>query len=165
MDENTFDDLIAANRRYALSGPRPFAGKAHAGIAIVTCMDSRLEPLEMLGLTLGDAKIMRTPGGHLTPDALTGCVLAAHLLNADRIVVVQHTRCAMASGDDEAIRRRVLDTTGADLGDLPIGADPDQHGRIKADVSLLREHPLLANRVKVGGFLYDVDTNLLEQIT
>lgn len=119
----------------------------------------------MLGLTLGDAKVMRTPGGHLTPDALTGCVLAAHLLNADRIVVVQHTRCAMASGDDEAIRRRVLDTTGADLGDLPIGADPDQHGRIKADVSLLREHPLLADRVKVGGFLYDVDTNLLEQIT
>ena len=75
MDEDIFGDLIAANQRYARSGPRPFDGIAHAGIAVVTCMDSRLEPLAMVGLTLGDAKIMRTPGGHVTADALTGCVL------------------------------------------------------------------------------------------
>lgn len=164
MDEDIFGDLIAANQRYARSGPRPFDGIAHAGIAIVTCMDSRLEPLEMLGLTLGEAKIIRTPGGHVTVDALTGCVLAAHLLNVDRILIVQHTRCAMASGDDDAIRRRVSETTGADLGTLPIGADPDQHGRIHADVALLRQHPLLSDRIRVGGFLYDVETSLLEQI-
>ncbi|MHA6513774.1 beta-class carbonic anhydrase [Tessaracoccus sp. Z1128] len=165
MDETTFGDLLVANRRYARSGPRAFDGIAHAGICIVTCMDSRLEPLEMIGLTLGDAKILRTPGGHVTPDALTGCVLAVHLLNVDRILVVQHTRCAMASGDDDAIRQRVVDTTGTDLGTLPIGADPDQHGRIHADVALLRQHPLIADRIRVGGFLYDVETSLLEQIT
>ncbi len=165
MDEDIFGDLIAANQRYARSGPRPFDGIAHAGIAVVTCMDSRLEPLAMVGLTLGDAKIMRTPGGHVTADALTGCVLAAHLLNVDRILIVQHTCCAVASGDDDAIRRRVSETTGADLGNLPIGADPDQRGRIHADVALLRQHPLLADRVRVGGFIYDVETSLLEQIT
>ncbi|MBB1511600.1 carbonic anhydrase [Tessaracoccus sp. MC1679] len=164
MDPLSFSDLLSANRRYARSAPRPFDGIAHAGVAVVTCMDSRLEPLEMIGLTLGDAKILRTPGGHVTPDALTGCVLAAHLLNVNRILVVQHTHCAMASGEDDAIRQRVLDTTGTDLGPLPIGADPDQHGRIRSDVHLLQQHPLIADRVTVAGFLYDVETSLLEQI-
>ena len=61
-----FDDLLDANRRYSTSAPRNFDGYAHAGVAIVTCMDSRLQPLEMLGLFLGEAKILRTPGGHVT---------------------------------------------------------------------------------------------------
>ena len=59
-----FDDLLDANRRYATSAPRNFDGYAHAGVAVVTCMDSRLQPLEMIGLMLGEAKILRTPGGH-----------------------------------------------------------------------------------------------------
>lgn len=164
MDTLNFSDLLSANRRYARTAPHSFDGITHAGVAIVTCMDSRLEPLEMIGLTLGDAKIMRTPGGHVTDDALTGCILASYLLNVNRILVIQHTRCAMADGEDDAIRQRVLDTTGTDLGSLQIGADPDQRGRLRRDVTLLQEHPLIAYRVTVGGFLYDVDTGLLEQV-
>ena len=105
--DSVFDDLLAANRRYATSAPRNFDGYAHAGVAVVTCMDSRLQPLEMLGLVLGEAKILRTPGGHVTPDALNGCILGVHLLKVDRILVVAHTRCAVASGDDEDLLRRI----------------------------------------------------------
>ncbi len=159
-----FDDLLAANARYATQAPRNFDGIAHAGIAVVTCMDSRLQPLEMLGLFLGEAKILRTPGGRVTPDALIGCVLGAHLLHVDRILVVAHTRCAMASGSDEEIRARVLERTGTDLGDLRIGATVDQEPALASDVELLRNHPALAGRVTVGGFLYDVDSGLLRQL-
>ena len=73
---------------------------------MVTCMDSRIEPLEMIGLEVGDAKIIRTPGGRLTQDALIGCILGVHLLGVNRILVVPHTRCAMASGDDADIVAR-----------------------------------------------------------
>ncbi len=159
-----FDDLLAANARYATSAPRGFDGKAHAGIAVVTCMDSRLQPLEMIGLFLGEAKILRTPGGHLTPDALVGCIIGAHLLEVDRILVIQHTRCAMAGGDDSSVRAAVLAATGTDIGDLVVGADPDQLGRINADCETLRSHPLLTGRVLVGGFMYDVETGELRQV-
>lgn len=162
--QNSFDDLLAANRRYATSAPRNFDGYAHAGVAVVTCMDSRLQPLEMIGLYIGEAKILRTPGGHVTTDALNGCVLAVHLLRVNRILVVAHTRCAMAAGDDDSLHRQIAAATGADSTGLEFGADVDQVGRLLADVRLLAEHPLISGRATVGGFRYDVDTGLLEQL-
>jgi carbonic anhydrase len=162
--DTTFDDLLEANRRYATSAPRNFDGYAHAGVAVVTCMDSRLQPLEMIGLYLGEAKILRTPGGHVTADALNGCVLAVHLLRVSRILVVAHTRCALASGTDDDLVRRIAENSGLDASPLDFGADPDQIGRLRADVRLLTEHPLIAGRAHIGGFRYDVDTGLLEQL-
>ena len=159
-----FDDLLDANRRYATSAPRNFDGYAHAGVAVVTCMDSRLQPLEMIGLMLGEAKILRTPGGHVTADALNGCVLGVNLLRVNRIMVIEHTRCAMASGNDDEIRQRVADASGLDAGELSVGANPDQVGQLRADVALLSEHPLIAGRAEVGGFVYDVDSGLLRQV-
>lgn len=162
--DNTFEDLLAANRRYATSAPRNFDGYAHAGIAVVTCMDSRLQPLEMIGLFLGEAKILRTPGGHVTEDALNGCALAVNLLKVRRILVITHSRCAMASGDDEELQRRITQASGRDAGAYEFGADPDQEGRLRADVAMVANHPLITGRATVGGFHYDVDTGLLEQV-
>ena len=156
-----FDDLLAANARYSTQAPRGFDGYAHAGVAMVTCMDSRLQPLEMIGLFLGEAKILRTPGGHVTEDALNGCVLGVNLLRVSRILVVQHTRCAMASGTDEDVRRRVAEASGRSADQLTVGADPDQAGRLRRDVTTVREHPLIRGRAEVGGFIYDVDSGLL----
>lgn len=163
MEAEPFADLLAANRRYANSAPRGFDGIAHAGVLMITCMDSRLQPLEMVGLMLGEAKFLRTPGARVTPDALVGCVLGVHLLQVDRILVVHHTKCAAAAADSAGIRERILQASGLDAGDFDFGTDPDQEGRLTADVALLREHPLVAGRAEVGGFLYDVDTGLLEQ--
>lgn len=162
--DDTFDDLLQANRRYATSAPRNFDGYAHAGVAVVTCMDSRLQPLEMIGLFLGEAKIIRTPGGHVTEDALNGCILGVSLLRVTRIMVIAHTRCAMASCDDIEMRQRVGEATGRDASNLAVGADPDQERHVRADVERLASHPLIDGLASVGGFLYDVDTGLLTQL-
>lgn len=161
-----FDDLLDANATWAetfVDGG--FDGVAHAGVLVVTCMDSRIEPLSMLGLKLGDAKILRTPGGRIGEDALVGIILGVHLLKVTRIMVVPHTRCAMASGDDAMIAARVLDGDGTDIRGMRLGASPDQDNALRYDVQLLRTHPLLSGRAEVGGFMYDVDTGLIVQHT
>jgi len=164
MTSGDFDDLLAANRRYARSYPHGFDGIAHEGVLLLTCMDSRIEPLEMVGLRVGEAKILRTPGGRLTPAALAGCVLGVFTLNVDRILIIPHTKCAAASTDDAGLRRRILDATGVDVGDFTFGADPDQLANLRRDVAAIREHPLIGDRCRVGGFLYDVDTGLLDEV-
>lgn len=154
-----FDDLLAANDRYrstfALGG---FDGVARAGVAIVTCMDSRIDPLGMVGLEPGDAKIFRNPGGRITPEALTAIVIAVHLLRVDRVLIVPHTRCAMASVSEQEMHRQLSATTGIDCSWLPLGTVSDQHAALREDVHKIRAHPLVPGRVEVGGFVYDVDT-------
>jgi len=160
-----FDDLLAANRTFAadfdLGG---FDGVAHAGVAIVTCMDSRIDPLAMVGLTAGDAKIFRNPGGRVTPQALEALVLGVHLLNVDRILVVPHTRCAMASATEQELRERVGASAGADASWQTFHVVEDQVAALADDVRKVRSHPLIPDSVLVGGFRYDVDTGLLEQL-
>lgn len=160
-----FDDLLQANREFAesfdLSG---FDGVAHAGVAIVTCMDSRIDPLGMLGLKPGDAKIFRNPGGRVTPQALEALVLGAHLLNVERILVVPHTRCAVASNTEAELRERVTASAGRDASWQPFHVIADQRAALAEDVQKVRSHPLIPETVKVGGFVYDVDTGLLEQV-
>jgi carbonic anhydrase len=159
-----FDDLIAANRAFAddfdLGG---FDGVAHAGIAIVTCMDSRIDPLRMLGLHQGDAKIFRNPGGRVTPQALEALVLGVHLLGVKRILVVPHTRCAMATHSEAELRRRVGESAGSDASWQHFGVVEDQLAVLGEDVAKVRSHPLIPDTVLVGGFVYDVDTGLLER--
>ena len=159
-----FDDLLAANRAYA--GSRDFAGfdgVAKAGVAVVTCMDSRIDPLRMLGLSPGDAKIFRNPGGRVTPQALEALVLGVHLLNVNRILVVPHTRCAMASSTLDELRAKVGASAGQDASWQTFGVVEDQEGALLDDVRKVRAHPLIPDAVQVGGFVYDVDTGLLEQ--
>ena len=159
-----FDDLLAANETFAadfdLGG---FDGIAHAGIAIVTCMDSRIDPLGMLGLTPGDAKIFRNPGGRVTPQALEALVLGVHLLQVRRIMVVPHTRCAMASNTEDEIRARVSESAGLDASWQSFGVVLDQVEALTADVQKVRTHPLIPDSILVGGFVYDVDTGRLDQ--
>jgi carbonic anhydrase len=162
--DHAFDDLLANNQLFAkhfdLQG---FDGVAHAGVLLVTCMDSRIAPLEMVGLTFGDAKIIRTPGGRVTTSALAGCVAGVHLLQVDRIMIIPHSRCAMAAADDDVIIERIREASGADASWVRFGASADQRRTLRRDVEKVISHPLLAGRVKVGGFYYDVDTGLLER--
>lgn len=160
-----FSDLLAANRAYAqtfaLSG---FDGVAHAGVAVVTCMDSRIDPLGMLGLKPGDAKIFRNPGGRVTSAALEALVLGVHLLGVERVLVVPHTRCAMASATLEELRIRVGESAGQDASWQSFGVVEDQVAALEDDVRKVRSHPLIPDSVQVGGFVYDVDTGLLEHV-
>ena len=160
--DRAFDDLLEANRQFsdqfALAG---FDGVAHAGVAIVTCMDSRIVPLAMLGLGHGDAKIFRNPGGRVTAPALEALVLGVHLLGVDRILVVPHTRCAMASASEDELHDQVSASAGMDASWQPFHVVTDQLAALAEDVHVVRSHPLIPDRVKVGGFLYDVDTGRL----
>jgi len=162
VTDDDFADLLAANAAYAERFEEGgFDGVAHAGVAIVTCMDSRIVPLAMLGLRHGDAKIFRNPGGRVTPQALEALVLGVHLLGVDRILVVPHTRCAMASSTEAELQERVSASAGVDASSERFHVVPDQLAALAEDVGRLRAHPLIPDRVKVGGFLYDVDTGLL----
>lgn len=159
-----FEDLLAANRAYATDHQGGFDGIARAGIAMVTCMDSRIDPLRMIGLEAGDAKILRNPGGRVTDQALVAVVLGVTLLNVDRVMVIEHTRCAMASASEDELKARVGDAAHMDASWMTLGAISDQEATITADVHRVRSHPLVPETVRVGGFLYDVDTGLLNQI-
>ena len=160
-----FDDLLAANRAYAenfeYSG---FDGIAKAGVAVVTCMDSRIDPLGMIGLSPGDAKILRNPGGRVTDQVLVALVLGVTLLKVDRVLIIEHTRCAMASSTEDELRRRVGSEAGTDASWMSLGVIDDQTAAVRDDVAKVKAHPLIGDHVAVGGFIYDVDTGLLEPI-
>jgi len=160
-----FDDLLSANQHFAQSFPyADVEGVARAGVAVVTCMDARIPPLEMLGLRLGDAKVVRNPGGRVTPVAMEALVLAVNLLGVNRILVVPHTRCAMASSTLEEMRERVGASAGQDVSWQTFSVVSDQRAALADDVHKVRAHPLVPDTVEVGGFVYDVDTGRLEQL-
>jgi carbonic anhydrase len=160
-----FEDLLQANRLYAeafsLSG---LPARAKKEFALVTCMDTRIEPLAVLGLVLGDAKILRNAGGRVTEDVLRSLILATNFLGVRRVAVMQHTDCALALRSEEAIR--------ADLpgGGKPRGAapeflampDPDQ--ALAQDVETVRRCDLLPSGVRVEGWRYAVATGRIERL-
>jgi carbonic anhydrase len=163
--DSDFDDLLEANREFAatfaLAG---FDGVAHQGVALVTCMDSRIDPLGMLGLSPGDAKIFRNPGGRVSDAALEALVLGVHLLGVNRILVVPHTRCAVASNTEAELRALVSEASGQDAAWTAWHVVEDQEAALRDDVARVKAHPLIPDTVAVGGFMYDVDTGLLHRL-
>jgi carbonic anhydrase len=161
---DAFADVLAANETYAdgfaLAGLPAVAAR---GLAVLTCMDSRIEPLEMLGLAPGDAKILRNAGARVTDDVLRTLVLATYLLGVERAMVVAHTKCRMAAGDEDDVHAAVADAGGPDTRSLAFLVTSDQEATLRDDVQRIRSYPYLA-RLEVGGFLYDVDTGRLARI-
>ena len=162
--DQTFADVLAANEAYAhefrLAG---LEARAARGLAVLTCMDSRIEPLQMLGLGPGDAKILRNAGARVTDDVLRTLVLASYLLGVDRAMVVAHTRCRMAAGGEEDVHTAVSDAGGPDTRSLAFLVTDDQEATVREDVQRIRSWPYLT-QLRVGGFLYDVDTGRLTQL-
>lgn len=160
-----FDDLLEANRTFADAfSLKGFDGIAKAGVAVVTCMDSRIDPLGMLGLKPGDAKIFRNPGGRVNEPALEALVLAVHLLNVNRIVVIPHTKCAMAAQTEDELHAKINELTGTDSTWQRFHVVDDQRKALRTDLMKVRSHPLIGERAEVGGFIYDVDTGLLNPL-
>jgi len=162
MSDDRFDDLLTANARYVdsfqLAGLEPRAAR---GLAVLTCMDSRIEPLAMLGLAPGDAKILRNAGARVTDDMLRTLVLAVRLLGVDRIAIVYHTDCRMVGSTEAELRSILAEETGADTSGWTFHAVPDQPVVVAEDLAAVRECPLLPSNLPVAAFLYDVETGRL----
>jgi carbonic anhydrase len=94
---------------------------------------------------------------------LAGCIAGVHLLQVTRVLVIPHSRCAMAAADDDVIIEKIRQSSGADASWVRFGASADQRRTLHRDVEKLNNHPLIAGRAAVGGFYYDVDTGLLER--
>jgi carbonic anhydrase len=152
-----FDDLLDANRRYQTDfHDSGVAGVAAKGLAVLTCIDSRIDPIALLGLRAGDAKIIRNAGARVTDDALRSLVIAVNLLGVTRVCVVQHTDCAMVGSTDEELRARIEALRGVDAADWEFLASRDQMLTLRDDLALIASCPLLPPDLHVGGFVFDV---------
>jgi carbonic anhydrase len=161
---NAFDDVLSANTAYAAGfALRELEPRAARGMAVLTCMDSRIDPLAMLGLVPGDAKILRNAGARVTDDVLRTLVLAVYLLGVDRIMVVAHTKCRMAGCSEEDVHAAISSAGGPDTRSISFLTAQDQRAALCTDVQRIHSWPYLRD-VTVGGFVYDLDTGRLNLV-
>jgi carbonic anhydrase len=161
--ESPFSDVLEANETYrATYQYGELKGRALKGLAVLTCMDSRIDPLGMLGLSPGDAKILRNAGARVTDDVLRTLVLATYLLGVTRVMIVAHTDCRMTVEDEDAVHRAVADAGGPDTRSLSFMTTSDLKDSLAHDVQKVRSSPYL-RELLVGGFIYHLDSGHLEE--
>jgi carbonic anhydrase len=162
---DVFADVVEANSKFVSSfEDEHLTGTARKGLAIVTCMDSRITPLAVVGMKSGDAKILRNAGARVTDDVLRTLVLATYLLAVDRVLVMPHTDCRMASGDEESIHASIESKHGINTRSVEFKMVTDQRAALAADVASIRSYSILPKNLVVAGAIFDVCTGKLELI-
>ncbi len=160
-----FDDLLNANKEFVSRfTAENLTGTAVKGLAIVTCMDSRIDPLRIVGMQAGDAKILRNAGARVTSDVLRTLALATHLLGVNRVLVMPHTDCRMASIDEAGIHQAISEKSGIDTRSLDFQTTSDQLAALRKDVIKVEANPYLAKGVRVMGAVYDVKSGSLTPV-
>jgi carbonic anhydrase len=163
--DDAFTDLLDANARYAAGRHVAIgSGTARKGLAIVTCIDSRIDPLGALGLAPADAKILRNAGARVTDDVERGLALATAALGVTRIAVVEHTDCKLASASDDDLVALVAEATGQHPDGFEPLAIADQRATLADDVARLLACPLLPAGTVVAGMVYDLRSGRLETV-
>jgi carbonic anhydrase len=127
-------------------------------------MDSRIDPLRIIGMSAGDAKILRNAGARVTEDVLRTLILATTLLNVSRVLVMPHTDCRMASGTEEQIHATILERSGIDTRSVEIRTVSDQLSALKSDLVRIKQFPLLPKDIEIVGAIYNVKTGELKRI-
>ncbi len=162
---SNFEDLFLANDQFVKEfKSQDLTGQAKKGLAIVTCMDSRIDPLRIVGMKAGDAKILRNAGARVTEDVLRTLILATTLLNVNRVLVMPHTDCRMASGTEEQIHATILERSGIDTRSVEIRTVSDQLSALKSDLVRIKQFPLLPKDIEIVGAIYNVKTGELKRI-
>jgi carbonic anhydrase len=149
--------LLAANDAYAAARRHVDDARPGRRLAVVTCMDARIDVFAVLGLHLGEAHVIRNAGGRVTDDVLRSLALSSHVLGVNTVVVMQHTKCGLAGVTDEELRN----LTGADLGFFPID---DHAAALREDIELLAATPFLTPLAVVAGFVYDVESGEIDDV-
>jgi carbonic anhydrase len=142
--------LLAANKAYAAARANVADPRPSRRLAVVTCMDARIDVFAALGLHLGEAHVIRNAGGRVTDDVLRSLTLSSHVLGVDTVVVMQHTKCGLAGVTDQELRQR----TGADFDFFPID---DHAAALREDIEVLISKPYLEPLKTIAGFVYDVE--------
>lgn len=167
--DDPFADVWAGNAAYAESFRHAdLTGVAAQALTVVTCMDSRIDPLAVLGLQPGDAKIIRSAGARITESTIRSLVLAVHLLGGRRILVMPHTQCGVV-GTDDGVRDKLAGATGLDPTSPSVASFrpmtiPSPTGGLAEDVARIRAHPLLGPDLEIAAAVYDVATGRLEPV-
>lgn len=157
------DQLLDANNRYAGefrkgSLPMPPARK----LAIVACMDARLDPAKAFGFQEGDAHVIRNAGGRIA-DALRSLAISQALLGTEEVMIVHHTDCGMLTFTDESLRAK-LKEQGVDADDVAFLAFKDVEESVRADIAAYERSPLVRHDIPVRGFVYDVKTGRVHEV-
>jgi carbonic anhydrase len=162
---SAFDDVLAANAEYSKSfSLNGLSGHAARGLAVVTCMDSRIEPLEMLGLAPGDAKILRNAGARVTDDVLRTLALAVWLLGVKRVLIMPHTDCRMSQSTEEEIHELIQELHGVDTWWVDLATIDHPLETLRSDVRRVKAFPMLPADLEVEGFMYDVRSGRLTSL-
>ena len=157
--------MLAANVQFASGFEHSeLTVTARRGLAIVTCMDSRISPLAVTGMQAGDAKILRNAGARVTDDVLRTLVLASYLLGVNRVLVMPHTDCRMAIADEASIHATINEQFGVDTSSLEFRTVSNQRQALAEDIARIRSYPLLQKGVSVAGAIYNVSTGQLEPV-
>ena len=159
------DDLLANNASYAASfdkGDAPLP--PGLGLAVVACMDARLDTHALLGIGVGDAHVIRNAGGVVTDDAIRSLTISQRLLGTTSIMLIHHTDCGMLTFRDDDVK----DSIAADTGIRPafaMEAFPDLDGDIRQSIARIKASPFIPNKDDVRGFVYDCATGSLNEVT
>jgi carbonic anhydrase len=159
------DELLKNNERYAASfnkGDTPLPPAR--GVAVVACMDARLQVSAMLGLEVGDAHIIRNAGGVITDDAIRSLVISQRLLGTKEIILIHHSDCGMVTFSDDAVKAQIKEDTGI-RPPFALEAFPDSADDVRQSIARIKSSPFIPNRDNVRGFVYDVATGKLNEVT
>jgi carbonic anhydrase len=159
------DDLLANNEAYAsqfdkADVPLPPARK----LAVVACMDARLDPARILGLEEGDAHVIRNAGGVVTDDAIRSLAISQRLLGTEEIVLIHHTDCGMRTFSDDDFKRAIQEETGI-KPTWAAEAFGDLDGDVRQSIARIETSPFIPRKDSVRGFVYEVETGRLREVS
>lgn len=160
-----FEDVLEANDDYAAHYAEPtMGGTAARHLALVTCMDSRIEPLSLIGMKAGDVKILRNAGARVTDDVLRTLVLAGYLLGVERVLVLPHTKCRVSGVTEGDVHREIMSKHGVETRSMEFRTVLDQERALVDDVMRIRTHPLLPPGLIAAGAVLDIETGKIRPV-
>ena len=158
------DDLLRNNEEYARGFDKADLPLPPAkGVAVVACMDARLNVYGMLGLQEGDAHVIRNAGGVITDDEIRSLVISQRLLGTTEIVLIHHTGCGMLTFTDDAVKDQIQADTGI-RPEFALEAFPDLEGDVRQSMARIQASPFIPHKDAVRGFVYEVETGRLREV-